>query len=164
MRYVSVQHIWNLSQQIYLETSSLKHANNVPKLPGVDYVVKNWALAMTLKALPLVHFHQNPANKLGLAGNEQLRQAGFQFDLPNAPNLLVAPTPKNNSKQTAYPSGCLVVNNWRNIVVRCKFLVSSFCNVNDAAQGLWYFARSWSHEIQVNPWNSQKHAKYRKIW
>ena len=56
MRYLSVQHIWNLSQQIYLETSSLKHANNAPKLPGVDNVVKNWALAMTLKALPLVNF------------------------------------------------------------------------------------------------------------
>ena len=42
--------------QIYLETSSLKCANNVPKLPGIDYVVKNWALAMTLKALLLVHF------------------------------------------------------------------------------------------------------------
>ena len=33
---------------------SLKHANNVPKLPGVDYVAKNWALAMMLTALPLV--------------------------------------------------------------------------------------------------------------
>ena len=32
--------------QIYLETSSLKRANNVPKLPGVNYVAKNWALAM----------------------------------------------------------------------------------------------------------------------
>ena len=32
--------------QIYLETSSLKHANNIPKPPGVDYVAKNWALAM----------------------------------------------------------------------------------------------------------------------
>ena len=42
--------------QIYLESSSLKLANNVPKLPGIDYVVKNWALAMMLKALPLVHF------------------------------------------------------------------------------------------------------------
>ena len=42
--------------QIYLRTSSLKHANNIPKLPGVDYVAKNWALAMMLKALPLVHF------------------------------------------------------------------------------------------------------------
>jgi len=40
--------------QIYLGTSSLKCANNVPKLPGVDYVVKNWALALMLKALPLV--------------------------------------------------------------------------------------------------------------
>ena len=36
--------------QIYLGTSSLKHANNVLKLPGVDYVVKNWALAMLSKA------------------------------------------------------------------------------------------------------------------
>ena len=54
-----VQQFWNLSQlnlQIYVKTSSLKRANNVPKLPGVDYVVKNWALAMMLKALPLVHF------------------------------------------------------------------------------------------------------------
>ena len=42
--------------QIYLGTSSMKSANNVPKLPGVDYVAKNWALAMMLKALPLVHF------------------------------------------------------------------------------------------------------------
>ena len=40
---------------MYLETSSLKRANNVPKLPGVNYVAKNWALAM-FKALPLVHF------------------------------------------------------------------------------------------------------------
>ena len=43
-----------LNLYIYLETSSLKHANNVSKLPGVDYVVKNWVLAMMLKALPLV--------------------------------------------------------------------------------------------------------------
>ena len=42
--------------QIYLGTSSLKRANNVPKLRGVDYVAKNWPLAMMLKALPLVHF------------------------------------------------------------------------------------------------------------
>ena len=42
--------------QIYLGTLSLKHTNNVPKLPGVDYVAKNWVLAMMLKALPLVHF------------------------------------------------------------------------------------------------------------
>ena len=42
--------------QIYLRTSSLKRANNVLKLPGVDYVGKNWALAMMLKVLLLVHF------------------------------------------------------------------------------------------------------------
>ena len=34
----------------------MKCANNVPKVPGVDDVAKNWALAMMLKALPLVHF------------------------------------------------------------------------------------------------------------
>ena len=45
-----------VNPQIYVKTSSLKRANNVPKLPGVDYVAKNWALAMMLKALPLVHF------------------------------------------------------------------------------------------------------------
>ena len=42
--------------QIYLGTSSLKRANNVLKPPGIDYVAKNWALAMMLKVLPLVHF------------------------------------------------------------------------------------------------------------
>ena len=42
--------------QIYLETSSPQCANNVPKLPGVNYVAKNWALVMMLKALPLAHF------------------------------------------------------------------------------------------------------------
>ena len=40
--------------QIYFGTSSLKRANNVPKLP--DYVAKNWKLGMMLKALLLAHF------------------------------------------------------------------------------------------------------------
>ena len=64
---MSVQQFWNLSQllgvficcklaNLCLKTLSLKRANNVPKLQGIDYVAKNWALAMTLKALPLVHF------------------------------------------------------------------------------------------------------------
>ena len=42
--------------QIHLGTSSPKRANNVPKLPGVLYVAKNWALATMLKTLPFVHF------------------------------------------------------------------------------------------------------------
>ena len=45
-----------VNPQIYVKTSSLKCANNVPKLPGVDYGAKNWAIAMMLKALSLVHF------------------------------------------------------------------------------------------------------------
>ena len=48
-------YLLTVNLQIYLDTSSLKRANNVPKLP-VNYVVKNWALAMMLRALPLVHF------------------------------------------------------------------------------------------------------------
>ena len=44
-------------------------------------------------------FHKNPANKLWLARKEELRQAGFQFDLLNAPNLLATSMPKNNSKR-----------------------------------------------------------------
>ena len=67
IKYMSVQQFWNLSQllgvyllavnsQIYVKTSSLKHANKVPKLLGIDYVAKNWQLATMLKALPWVHF------------------------------------------------------------------------------------------------------------
>ena len=33
-----------------------KQRPETPKLLGVDYVAKNWALAMMLKALPLVQF------------------------------------------------------------------------------------------------------------
>ena len=42
--------------QIYLETSSPQWVNNGPKLPGVNYVAKNWALVVMLKALPLANF------------------------------------------------------------------------------------------------------------
>ena len=49
-------YILAINLQVYVRTSSLKRANNIPKLPGVDCVAKNWALAMMLKALPLVHF------------------------------------------------------------------------------------------------------------
>ena len=42
--------------QIYLETSSPQPANNVTKLPGINYVAKNWTLLTMLKALTLAHF------------------------------------------------------------------------------------------------------------
>ena len=66
---MSVQQIWNFSQLLRLfscrklvnlswnfvaETSKLHP--KTPKLPGVDYVAKNWAVTMMLKALPLVQF------------------------------------------------------------------------------------------------------------
>ena len=41
--------------QIYVETSSPQWVN-VPKLPGVNYVAKNWVLVLMLKFLPLAHF------------------------------------------------------------------------------------------------------------
>ena len=63
---MSVQHIWNFFQLLGLFTCRKlanlsqnfvsERANNISKLPGVYYVAKNWALAMMLKALPLVHF------------------------------------------------------------------------------------------------------------
>ena len=69
IKYMSVQHIWNLFQLLGLftccklvnlswnfVTETCKQRPVTPKLPGVDYVAKNWALAMMLKALPLVHF------------------------------------------------------------------------------------------------------------
>ena len=49
-------HLLAVNAQIYVKTSSLKCANNVPQLPGIGYVAKNWALAMMFKALLLVHF------------------------------------------------------------------------------------------------------------
>ena len=42
--------------KIYLESLSPQWANNVPKLPGINYVAKNWAQVMMLQALPLAHF------------------------------------------------------------------------------------------------------------
>ena len=56
MRYVCVQHIWDLSQQIHLETASLKHANNVPKLPGVDYVAKKLGTSHDVKGFAIGSF------------------------------------------------------------------------------------------------------------
>ena len=69
IKYMSVQHIWNFSQLLGLftcrklvnlswnfVTETCKQRPVTSKLPGVDYVAKNWALAMMLKALPLVHF------------------------------------------------------------------------------------------------------------
>ena len=67
MKYMSLQHIWNLSQLLGLSTCC-KTCKCILKLChwnvettsqnyniGVDCVAKNWALAMMLKALPLVH-------------------------------------------------------------------------------------------------------------
>ena len=45
-----VDFFWN---NPLFETSWPQQANNEPKLPGVNYVVKNWALIMMLKALPI---------------------------------------------------------------------------------------------------------------
>ena len=65
----NICNIWNISQLLGLftcrklvnlswnfVTETCKQRPVTPKLPGVDYVAKNWALAMMLKALPLVQF------------------------------------------------------------------------------------------------------------
>ena len=44
-----------INLQIYLETSSPQQANMVPKLLGINYIAKKWALVMKLKALPSLH-------------------------------------------------------------------------------------------------------------
>ena len=64
IKYMSVQHTWNFSQLLQLFTcrklvnlsETCKQRPKTPQLLGVDYVAKNWALAMMLKALPLVQF------------------------------------------------------------------------------------------------------------
>ena len=48
-----------INLQIYLETSSPQQANKVPKLLGINYVAKNWALVMMLKALPAITSHEH---------------------------------------------------------------------------------------------------------
>ena len=63
------------------------------------------------------------------------------------------------------PLGVVVQKMDNTIVDRMEWLWSppdSF-----VIQGFWYSARSWSREIQVDPGNSQKHAKYcknSKMW
>ena len=58
-------------------------------------------------------------------------------------------------------SGRFLATKWRKIVARCKFLVASLYNVNDAAhsQSLWYFAQSWSREIHKNTQNTAKFGR-----
>ena len=68
IKYMSVQHIWNLFQLLGLFTGRklanlswnfmTERCKQRPKTTrrSLDYVAKNWVLAMMLKALPLVHF------------------------------------------------------------------------------------------------------------
>ena len=60
VKYMSVQHIWNLFQLLglfsCLETLSLKHANNIPETTRHRLYCEKLALAMLLQALPFVHF------------------------------------------------------------------------------------------------------------
>ena len=51
---MSVQHIWNLFQLLGLFTC--RKLANLSWNVQTNYFAKNWALAMMLKALPLVHF------------------------------------------------------------------------------------------------------------
>ena len=130
-----VQHIWNLFQLLGLvtcrklanlssRTLSLKRANNILKLPGVDYVAKNWALAMMLKALPLVHFWNvlllkeqmmTSLRKICLANNHKIGRflpIAFWWSLPPNSRKITAKSvnfslnfvPKNPAKNGTFSS------------------------------------------------------------
>ena len=45
-----------INSQIYVKTSSLKRANNVPKLPGVDYVAKKLGTSHDVKGFAIGSF------------------------------------------------------------------------------------------------------------
>ena len=112
---MSVQQVWNLSQllgvftcwnsQIYVKTSSLKRANNVPKLPGIDYVAKNWALAMMLKALPLVHFWSVLLLKEQMMTSVRKTLKTLVWSAQNR-SISCGICPKNNSKIRHFFTDC----------------------------------------------------------
>ena len=56
IKYLSIQHIWNLFR--LMGPFNCRNLANLPlpKLPGINYVAKHWPLVMMLKALPLAHF------------------------------------------------------------------------------------------------------------
>ena len=58
-----------------------------PKLPGIDYVVKNWALAMMLQALPLGHFWSILLlkSKMMTSFRENVKNAGLISAKPICP-------------------------------------------------------------------------------
>ena len=48
-----------VNPQIYVKTSSLKCANNVPKLPGVDYVAKKLGTSHDVKGFAIGSFQEH---------------------------------------------------------------------------------------------------------
>ena len=161
-----VQHIWNLFQLLGLvtcrklanlssRTLSLKRANNILKLPGVDYVAKNWALAMMLKALPLVHFWNvlllkeqmmTSLRKICLANNHKIGRflpIAFWWSLPPNSRKITAKSanfslnfvPKNPAKNGTFssvtyqkPLQIHIWNPWLLDLLRKHWFVSSAWN------------------------------------
>ena len=115
---------------------------------------------------PVLFWPKTTTKKFDIFGPKLLEKCDFgEFELLAKKVSFLSRTLqciKQGLKLTKF-SGRLFATTWRNIVARCKFLVASLYSVNDAAQGLWYFARLRGCEIQVNPRNSQKHAKYCEI-
>ena len=67
--------------------------------------------------------HQHPTNKLGLGWKQELGQVGFQFDLLNAPNLLVAPTPKTTAITCLSCQLHRLISNVAGNVIKCVAVI-----------------------------------------
>ena len=70
-----------------------------------------------------------------MAGQKKAIDRGKKF---NSRSKFVWPAKNNNNQGSKLKksSGRLLATNWRNIITRCKFLVASLYNVNDAAHSL----------------------------
>ena len=117
-------------------------ANNVPKLPGLDYVAKNWALAMMLKALPLVHFWsilslndlcQKNIKNVGLISAKLIN---FQRNLP-----------KNNHKIRCFLTDCFLAKFALKIPVKSADFSSNLSL--KIPQNLTFFFRDLSEALCI---------------
>ena len=123
----------------FLGTMALRYSAVPSKSCKQAMAVGKWTIKASRISIWLAECSQSSCRHLKTTANRLLILPATQANVTRRAGLEIKKS-----------SGCLLANNWRNIVARCKFLVSSFYNVNDAAQGLEYFARSWSHEVQVN--------------
>ena len=118
----------------FLGTMALRYSGVPSKSCKQAMAVGKWTIIEILLALII------KASRISIWLAE-CSQSSCRHLKTTANRLLILPATQANVTRHAGLEikkswGCLLANNWRNIVARCKFLVSSFYNVNDAAQGL----------------------------